>query len=383
MPTAGAVPTRQTSEVDLDKWNQALRASPGYQTFMHSIGNDGSGRVKLSRGQQDQLEKVLAKAGVPVPSGMHIDQGGNLNQKNRLVRNTAIAVGMTGAALATAGAAGFGPLAGAMGGGAGAGGAAGAATTMGAGGVPSLGVTAGIAGSALPGTMVPIGASAAGGLTAAGGAAAAAKTAGGSSVLNRIMGASSKLAPILGGMAENNAAQRNTEGNQQLVRDRLNLDSASAQDRSILERAGIDMDRRKFEVAAPGQRLQTGVQGSIASKAHNVTVGQGPDMTLASGRVIKPIHYGGMGPDDLMTDDARKLGSTVTSQMLEQSLRGDKFDPMEKVDYPGATPQQPESVLDRITGGAAAGAGILGALAPRRRNPITGLDPSLMPGVPT
>ena len=44
--------------------------------------------------QQSGLERALAAAGTPVPSGMHIDQGGNLNQKNRLVRNTAIAAGV-------------------------------------------------------------------------------------------------------------------------------------------------------------------------------------------------------------------------------------------------------------------------------------------------
>lgn len=116
------VPTRQTPQQQVDAWNIELRASPVYQQFMRSIGNDGSGRVRLSRDQQAQLEQALRQNGVAIPDGMHIDQGGNLNQQNRLARNIGIGAAVGGAALTGFGLAGMGPLAG-LGG---AGGAAGA-----------------------------------------------------------------------------------------------------------------------------------------------------------------------------------------------------------------------------------------------------------------
>lgn len=109
-----STPTRKTSEVDLDKWNTAMRATPMYQAFLQSIGQAGK-PVKLSRSQQSDLEGRLAAAGTPIPKGMHIDQGGNLNQKNRLGRNVAIGAAVTGATLATMGAAGVGPMSGLFG----------------------------------------------------------------------------------------------------------------------------------------------------------------------------------------------------------------------------------------------------------------------------
>jgi hypothetical protein len=130
----GPTPTRRTSGTELDQWNQQLRASPVYQDFLraNNLVDRGQG-VKLSRGQQGALEDRLREAGIQLPGGMHIDQGGNLNQKNRLARNTAIGAGIAaggyfaapyiGAALGGAGGAG-----GAGAAGAGAGGAAGAGT---------------------------------------------------------------------------------------------------------------------------------------------------------------------------------------------------------------------------------------------------------------
>jgi len=106
------VPTRKTSETELDTFNQQLRSSPLYQNFMKQRGLRTDGHVKLSSKQQKELETAMARAGFTVPSGMHIDQGGNLNQKNRLLRNVGIAAAIAGGTIATLGAAGaFAPAA--------------------------------------------------------------------------------------------------------------------------------------------------------------------------------------------------------------------------------------------------------------------------------
>jgi hypothetical protein len=140
-PTTGT-PNRGTTEKDLNAFNVQLRSSPLYQQFMRSRNLPTNGRVKLSRKQQSDLEKAMASAGFKVPSGMHIDQGGNLNQKNRLVRNTAIAAGVAAGTIATLGAAGV--ISGGVGGGFGLG-SAGAASVPGAvsGVVPTTGAMAG------------------------------------------------------------------------------------------------------------------------------------------------------------------------------------------------------------------------------------------------
>lgn len=163
-------PTRDTSEMDLDQWNQHMRSSPIYAQYLASIGKSvpqPGQKIKLSRDQQAGLERTLAQNGMSIPGGMHIDQGGNLNQKNRLVRNTAITAAITGAALTGLGAAGMGPLSGMFGGTVAAGGAAGAA-----GGVVGPGAAAGLASGLTPAMtagMMPIAPAAWGGAAAAGG----------------------------------------------------------------------------------------------------------------------------------------------------------------------------------------------------------------------
>src|SRR3990167_918051 len=122
-----AVPTLSTSQAQVDAWNAQMRQSPAYLNYMRSQGLPTDGRVKLSRQQQEGLERALAAGGMRIPGGMHIDQGGNLNQKNTLGRNVAIGAGVTGAALTGFGLAGMGPLGGALGGSGAAAGGAGAA----------------------------------------------------------------------------------------------------------------------------------------------------------------------------------------------------------------------------------------------------------------
>lgn len=149
MPT----PTRSTPEAQLDQWNDQLRASPVWQTWMTQRGKIQGGRmVGLSDREQEELERHLAQNGIQIPNGMHIDQGGNLNQKNRLARNIGIGAAIGAGALTGFGLAGMGPMAGALGGG-------GAVASGAAGGaLPS----AGIAGlhTAVPGAMASQGISA-------------------------------------------------------------------------------------------------------------------------------------------------------------------------------------------------------------------------------
>jgi hypothetical protein len=332
-----AVPNRSTSEVELDKWNQALRVSPGYIEFMKKHGLPTDGRVRLSRAQQSELEHTLAAAGVSIPGGMHIDQGGNLNQKNHLVRNVAIGAGMTAAALATAGAAGFGPLAGVMGGGAGAaGGAAGAASAAG-GAAPSLGVTAGIAGSALPGTMIPIGATAAGGLTAAGAGAGLAGAAGSSvpslGVTSGIAGSTlpGTTVPIgataAGGLTK--AAGGASLGGK-LMNGLLNpnvleaagvglgaIGATQAANRGTQMDAMMEADKNRMDLARDRRADEDGIirKTQILNYIKNGGAAPSGPMTSANGKPITQIDFG-VRPS---SDAAKTMATTLEQQLIERT----------------------------------------------------------------
>lgn len=138
-----ATPTRKTSESSLNEFNAWMKDQPWYQQFMQSAGM-WDRPANLSRGQQSQLESIMARNGVTVPSGMHIDDAGNLNQKNTLGKNVAIGAGIGAGALTGFGLAGMGPLSGLGGAG-----AAGAGAGAGLGAVPELGV------GAIPGLLGP------------------------------------------------------------------------------------------------------------------------------------------------------------------------------------------------------------------------------------
>lgn len=195
---ASATPNRGTPEQQLDQWNQALRQSPVYQTFMRQMGLPTDGRAKLSREQQSLLERALKNSGINIPSGMHIDQGGNLNQKNRLGRNLIIGGAIGGATLGTLGALGaFGGAGGAGGAGAGA-----AATGTGAG---ALGAMPAVTTTSLGAAPALAGA----GVSATGGGALSGTL--GTLLRYGVPAATSLINGYLGSRAVNNATEAQTD----------------------------------------------------------------------------------------------------------------------------------------------------------------------------
>jgi len=156
--------TRDTPERDLDAFNREMRQSAIYQDFLRANGLVDTGRgVKMTRGQQGALEDRLREAGVQLPKDFHIDQGGNVNQKNRLGKYVAIGAG---AATAAFGIPGVFP--GVLTGGGGA--AAGGATAAGAGGggvLPSTALGGAYMGAAPGASLIGTGTALAGGASAA------------------------------------------------------------------------------------------------------------------------------------------------------------------------------------------------------------------------
>ncbi len=111
------------TKVDIDKFNQWMRAQPWYaQTLAKFGGRADSDAAKTA------VVRAAQAAGAQIDEGnMEVDNTGNLRGKGHKLRNTLIVAGIAGAALATAGLAGaFAPGAVGMAGGASGAGAAGA-----------------------------------------------------------------------------------------------------------------------------------------------------------------------------------------------------------------------------------------------------------------
>lgn len=83
-------PTRQAGPDAINQFNAYLKQQPWYQQFFVNRGINPQA-VKLSRGQQAELERLMALHGVPIGSGTTIDDAGNVNEKNRLSRAAIIA----------------------------------------------------------------------------------------------------------------------------------------------------------------------------------------------------------------------------------------------------------------------------------------------------
>jgi len=159
--------TRDTSATTLDRFNQQLRISPAYQTWMAQNGIRTDRPIKLSKQQRESFAAYLTSQGLTIPKDFHIDEAGNLNQTANIKKRVTIAAIIGGAVAAPY-------LIGALGAG---GAAAGAGAT-------------GAAGPAGAGAAGAAGAGAAGGAGAATGAAVAgtAAAAGSSSLWGRIAG---------------------------------------------------------------------------------------------------------------------------------------------------------------------------------------------------
>lgn len=351
-----STPDRKTSEAELNQFNQQLRASPLYAQFMSSQGLVPGRAVKLSRRQQGQFEDVLRAHGVPIPSGMHIDNAGNLNQKNRLARNIGIAAAATGLALTGAGAAGIGPLSGL---GAGATGAAGAA-----GAIPSVGATGGIAAGAFPAIAGTTGASLAGaaipslGVTsglAAGAFPTVAGTSGaGMAGSSGIMSGITKAAQLYkNGRAATSlasglagAAQSGREADNAAASGTANFeaDQAGAANRDVLDRADLDLKRRLDARLGQSDAYEKAIQGALGKNIQDV------HMDRPSG--IPNISFTGGSRPSAIGPEGRAAASELNKQAMLKLMSGESYDPLPAFERVNAPEYKKPGLFENVAGAA-------------------------------
>jgi hypothetical protein len=359
---ANLTPTRKTSEDTLNEWNVKLRSSPVYQNFLKSQGIDQSKPVGLSRSQQGALEKVLEANGMKVPGGMHIDQAGNLNQKNRLARNTAIAAGIAAggyfAAPAIAGALGAGGAAGGAG-------AAGAASAAGA-AVPSIGAVGGLAAGAFPAIAGTAGASMAGlgagaaGLGAAGSVGTLGKLAGMGKTLSNYSDTLGDVSQIMGATSAGRGAGRAAESQLLDQRDRTATDRYQTEQAAQMAAGQQDLQRKGFTEQARGGRAK---QAAIADMLANF---QGTNISVPG--IQSANISGGMQ----MHDGAKQAMGKLREQALLAQLKGDSPG---GEDFQGGTILKPQAMsnvpqangYDKFLNVASSLSGVAGAFGARKK----------------
>lgn len=356
------------SKIDADPDIQQLLMSNALK--IKQTHDKGGAARKFQNQLSDQITAIAKKKGYLPHGKVFVNPNdGKIEGKGGWAGlPTAAKIAIIGGVAATGIGAGLALGAGGAGAAAGAGGASaatggGAAAGAAAGTIPTIGATSGLAAGAFPAIAGTAGAGA-GGSMGVGSSILGFLKGNTGSILDTIGKVSKGVAQPLGQAAGAQASARSSEAQQQILRDRLNMDKAQSEASQQTSNAATDLNQRAFKLQAPGARLSTGVQGSAVSRAHNITAGTGAPITLSSGKVINPIQFNGGGPDDLLSDDARSLGSMVTRQMLEDQTAGDHFDPLQKTSFPGATPAQPESGSEKLLGGAALGTSLLGSLSP-------------------
>lgn len=167
------------------------------------------------------------------------------------------------------------------------------------------------------------------------------------------------LSGVLGGAAKSGQDQNNKS-------DQLKL---------LLENAKLNRD--KFALAAPGERLSTGMRANLAANAKPSKLNWGPNGfkpgAIARGEAQMPKWEGGpsSGLGDNMSPDAKQLSNTVLHDSLIAQLRGGTTGggsrPGGDMNTGGSDLAMPkgigeESTGDKILGGASLGTSILGLL---------------------
>lgn len=113
----------------------------------------------------------------------------------------------------------------------------------------------------------------------------------------------------------------------------------------------MDLARRKFQLAAPGERAGNAVRGDILSRAQDVAIAGAP------GGLPIPTISGGLRPS-MFSGTTRALGTNMTNQALSEQQKGDQFGALPSVpDYTAPPPYISPGAPPPLTDLPAAGVG--------------------------
>lgn len=183
------------------------------------------------------------------------------------------------------------------------------------------------------------------------------------------------LGNVAGNAAQGSADQRVAENSQMDRRNSIlaqlygaqqnaSQNALLGQSREQSDHAGIDLDRRRYALAAPSARASQSVRGSILKNAQPASLSGLPDRVASH----VPTLNGGLTPA-MFSGDTRQLGDELTRSALMDQLKGDTFDPLQKTDFQSGVLAPPKlgeyqnaGAMEKIMGGTGLIASILAAL---------------------
>lgn len=209
--------------------------------------------------------------------------------------------------------------------------------------------------------------------------------------LMAILGAAGLIGKIAGGAGKGMADQR---FNENMQTDRQNslltsiyntqqnakMNAALAGSREQSDQAGIDLDRRKYALAAPSARSAQAVRGNLLQNIQPVTFEGLPDRIASR----MPTMTGGLTPAAL-GPEARQIGAMIARQAVLDQLKGDAFTPLKPTNFNDAVMPAPQledyqksGLFEKILGGLGLGGSLAGGVEEimngRRRRPTSGND---------
>lgn len=156
---------------------------------------------------------------------------------------------------------------------------------------------------------------------------------------------------------QNDAISRNNQANVSRygVEQGATLGAAQGEEAGKLNRAGIDLDRRRFALAAPDARARQALKGDMMANYQPLTLSGVPPAVAA-----KMGHFsGGLQ----VGDTAKQFGALMAKQALLKQMEGDQFEDIPATDFKGALVKPPTLAPYQGPGGLEQGLGWAGLIA--------------------
>ncbi len=109
------------------------------------------------------------------------------------------------------------------------------------------------------------------------------------------------------------------------------------QSRERLGQGNLDLEQRKFSLAAPSARASQAVRGSLIQNLQPVSFSGLPSRISSS----IPTITGGLTPAAI-SPEARQAGGLLTRQAIMDMLKGDSFAPQTPTDFQGGVLHSPQ-----------------------------------------
>lgn len=168
----------------------------------------------------------------------------------------------------------------------------------------------------------------------------------GGGTLTSAMDLAGDIGSVAGGMAGGRAQGRKDEFS-------ANLQQAQVQDKALMDRAGLDLERRSFANKAPDQKMSQIMRGNILSSLMKQPGPQGP-------AGLPSFNFSGMNRS-MLGPETGQGSDFMAKDALQRLMAGEKFADVPMQDFSKMQPKA--GFLDKLLSTVGMGGSILGALS--------------------